>query len=70
MSADILGDHNAAGRDEGVWVIRPHRGTVFGYLGETWRYRRLFPLLIKYSLSNVYKSSMLGIGWLFIRCQR
>ena len=67
MSADILRDHNAAGKDEGVWVVRPHRGTIFGYLGETWRYRRLFPLLIKYSLSNVYKSSVLGIGWLFIR---
>jgi hypothetical protein len=67
VSADILRDHNAAGKDEGVWVVRPHRGTIFGYLGETWRYRRLFPLLIKYSLSNVYKSSVLGIGWLFIR---
>jgi len=67
VSSDTLQDRNAAGKGERVWVIRPHRGTLFGYLGETWRYRRLFPLLMKYSLNNVYKSSILGIGWLFIR---
>lgn len=53
--------------DKEAWVVRPHRGTLVGYLGETWRYRRLFPYLTIYAVKNVYGSAILGMGWLFIR---
>jgi lipopolysaccharide transport system permease protein len=68
MSADIAAQSNAsADNDADVWVVRPHRGTLPGYLGETWRYRRLFSFLTTYAIRNMYSSAILGMGWLFIR---
>ena len=56
-----------SGDGDKVWIIRPHRGTLIGYLVEVWRYRRLLPFLLLYSMKTVYSSAILGIGWLCIR---
>jgi homopolymeric O-antigen transport system permease protein len=68
MNSDAATDRDAMRDDAGeIWIIRSHRGTLAGYLGEVWRYRRLFPFLAFHSMRNVYQGAILGIGWLFIR---
>lgn len=68
MSSDTVAEGNVTGESASdEWVVRPHRGTLVGYLGEVWRYRRLFPFLLLHFVKNVYQGAVLGIGWLFIR---
>ena len=69
MTSDVAAEPATAKGGDGdkVWIIRPHRGTLIGYLVEVWRYRGLLPFLLLYSMKTVYSSAILGIGWLFIR---
>lgn len=68
MSGEATAEARAAAEDScDEWVVRPHRGTLAGYLSEVWRYRRLIPFLAIHATRNVYQGAILGMGWLFIR---
>ena len=50
-----------------TWVIEPRRDALSARLREVWRYRRLLRFFAAKSLSKLYKRTVLGAAWIFIR---
>ncbi|WP_145387018.1 ABC transporter permease [Stieleria neptunia] len=50
-----------------VTVIEPPRGWIGINVGELWRYRDLFALLVQRDLVARYRQSIIGIGWAVLR---
>ena len=53
--------------DLDTWVIEPRRDALTARLREVWRYRRLLRFFAAKSLSKLYKRTVLGAAWIFIR---
>ena len=54
-------------RDLDTWVIEPRRDALSARLRDVWRYRRLLRFFAAKSLSKLYKRTVLGAAWIFIR---
>jgi lipopolysaccharide transport system permease protein len=50
-----------------VWVIEPRREGVRALAREVWRYRRLMRFFASRSLTKLYRRTVLGWAWVFIR---
>jgi lipopolysaccharide transport system permease protein len=50
-----------------TWVIEPRGESLVTRLREIWRYRRLLRFFAAKSLSKLYKRTVLGAAWIFIR---
>ena len=49
------------------WVIEPRGQSLGARLGEVWTYRRLFRFFGKRAVERLYKNTLLGKAWIFIR---
>ena len=50
-----------------TWVIEPRREALADRLRDVWRYRRLLRFFAAKSLTKLYKRTVLGAAWIFIR---
>ena len=50
-----------------TWVIEPRHDALGARLREVWRYRRLMRFFAEKSMSKLYKRTVLGASWIFIR---
>ncbi len=50
-----------------TWVIEPRREALADRLRDVWRYRRLLRFFATKSLTKLYKRTVLGAAWIFIR---
>jgi len=50
-----------------TWVIEPRREALMDRLRDVWRYRRLLRFFAAKSLAKLYKRTILGAAWIFIR---
>jgi lipopolysaccharide transport system permease protein len=50
-----------------AWVIEPRREGLVARLREVWRYRRLLRFFAAKSLQKLYRRTVLGWSWIFIR---
>ena len=50
-----------------TWVIEPRREALMDRLRDVWRYRRLLRFFAAKSLTKLYKRTVLGAAWIFIR---
>jgi len=51
----------------GGWVIEPRRPGIVARVRDIWRYRRLMRFFASKSLQKLYRRTVLGAAWLFIR---
>ena len=49
------------------WVIEPRGQSLGARLGEVWTYRRLFRFFGERAVERLYKNTLLGKAWIFIR---
>ena len=49
------------------WVIEPRRAGLTARIRDVWRYRRLMRFFATKSLQKLYRRTVLGSVWLFIR---
>jgi lipopolysaccharide transport system permease protein len=52
---------------DGGWVIDPRRAGLLARARDVWRYRKLLRFFAGKSLQKLYKRTVLGSAWLFIR---
>jgi len=50
-----------------TWVIEPRREALAARVRDVWRYRRLLRFFAGKSMSKLYKRTVLGASWIFIR---
>ena len=50
-----------------TWVIEPRREALKDRLRDVWRYRRLLRFFAGKSLTKLYRRTVLGAAWIFIR---
>jgi lipopolysaccharide transport system permease protein len=53
--------------DDKVWVIQPRREGLPARLRDVWRYRRLLRFFAAKSIQKLYRRTVLGWAWIFIR---
>ncbi len=53
--------------DSAVWVIQPRREGLVPRLRDVWRYRALLRFFAIKSIQKLYKRTVLGAAWIFIR---
>jgi lipopolysaccharide transport system permease protein len=49
------------------WVIEPRVASAVSRMGEVWRYRALLKFFASRAVSKLYRRTVLGRAWLFIR---
>lgn len=62
---DITQD--VAQTDSNVWVIQPRREGLVARLRDVWRYRALMRFFASKSIQKLYRRTVLGAAWIFIR---
>src|SRR5215468_3197950 len=50
-----------------TWVIEPRREALAQRLRDVWRYRQLLRFFSSKSLTKLYRRTVLGAAWIFIR---
>ena len=58
---------NQPGVQPDTWVIEPRGEALTTRLREVWRYRRLLRFFAAKSMAKLYKRTILGAAWIFIR---
>jgi lipopolysaccharide transport system permease protein len=53
--------------DTDVWVIQPRREGLVARLRDVWRYRRLMRFFATRAIRKLYRRTVLGWAWIFIR---
>jgi len=53
--------------DSNVWVIQPRREGLVARLRDAWRYRALMRFFASKSIQKLYRRTVLGRSWIFIR---
>src|SRR5262245_42156534 len=59
--------HTPAAPSFDEWVIEPRREGLLPRLRDVWRYRRLLRFFAAKSLEKLYRRTVLGWSWIFIR---
>lgn len=53
--------------DRMIWTIRPFRTGVVHQIATMWAYRHLYSFFGRWTTGQIYRQTILGIGWLIIQ---